>query len=69
MNATIKFETRDVTSIKGEEPAHFAVCGHCGGDRFYIYCPASVGHQHLQCVQCGLSFCSNQGVCQAYARN
>lgn len=53
-----------VTDKDGNQlPAMAIVCAECGNDAFCIFIvkrPTS-DHQHLQCTECGVSFCD--GTC------
>jgi len=57
-------KTRPVTVHDGDGravPADLLICAHCGGEVFAIYAVEGK-HQHLQCVECGGTFCD--GTCE-----
>lgn len=61
-------EQRRVTGVDEDgnvstKVASFFVCGECQADVFFIFQIDGQDHVHLQCGQCGVSFCPS-GKCQ-----
>lgn len=59
----MKFRDAIVTSrIDGESiVAQVVVCDECDGDSFHHY--AINSQTHLQCTNCGMTFCGHEGIC------
>lgn len=56
-------EDKDGNKITGL----LAICENCGGEAFFIF--SIHGHNHLQCVNCGTSFCQGGSNCQGRWEN
>lgn len=65
----IKISGVDSSGRKIESPATLIVCSNCKADppAFFAYLVGKGDHMHLQCVECGVSFCDNQ--CNEVDRN
>jgi hypothetical protein len=46
--------------------AETIICEECDGDTFHIF--IIKGHNHLQCVACGVTFCGGTGPCEHHKR-
>jgi len=46
-----------------EEPAELWMCRGCHGLRWIAYRIDGQDHAHLQCQQCGASYCVGEGSC------
>jgi hypothetical protein len=46
--------------------ASVAVCSSCGGRAFHLYQVEGQDHWHVQCYECGISYCSS-GKCEPEA--
>jgi len=53
----------EVGSLEGKRKAKQAVCD-CGGETFIVFQIEGHNHFHLQCDQCGSSFCPQAGACR-----
>jgi len=47
-----------------EVAAELVICSECRGATFFAFIVVGQKHPHLQCFDCGATYCTQEGGCQ-----